>query len=128
MDPALTAATAAGLIASGALTHTGERLTDSVVALYEKMKTRLSRDPYHAATLSRAEQKPDDPRRVQHLADALTEIMESERDFADLVEELVRAAGAGGARIVQASNSGAVVGGSVYINARNVAGRDLHGR
>jgi hypothetical protein len=127
MDPTV-AATAASLIASGALTHAGEQVGDAagrkVRELYQAVKSKLARDPYHAAALERVEESPDDARRVRHLEDAVAESMESDPSFGLLVERLVREAA--GLRVIQATDSGAVAGGDIRLTGDNVAGRDLH--
>lgn len=129
MDPDL-AATAVGLIVTGVFTRVGEQLGDvagqKVRELYQAIKSGLSRDPYYAAALERAEESPRDARRVRHLEDAVAESMESDPEFGALIERLVRAARDAGVRVIQATDSGAVAGGDIQLSGGNVAGRDLH--
>ena len=132
MDPLSLAGAAIGLLApmfKNALEAAGDRLSeaasDSVGALYERIKSKLSGDPYDEQLLEGFKDKPDDSARQQNLETALAAKLEEDDAFREDVARLVEEAGG---NVVQASDSGMTAGGSITIDAGgDVTGRDKIG-
>lgn len=135
MDPAALASTAIGLlgpilgkIGEGGLTRIGESITEKglepLSRLYIGIKNRFHGDPYAAAVLGGAEERPSSPARLSALESTLAELLTADPEFATFVDALVTEAKTAG--VTRVSDSGAVAGGNVNMQGKYVAGRDMH--
>lgn len=137
MDPMTLASAAVGMLgpflaklAESGMAKAGENMADAagerLGALYNAVKSRFSGDTYQEAVLRGAEDRPDNPTRLNALEGVLAEVLEADPDFADTLSRLLDAAQAAGVQALRVSDSGAVAGGDVTMRGTYVAGRDLH--
>jgi hypothetical protein len=101
------------------------KLAEKIEEIYQKVKEKLSSDPYANQTLKRVEEDPMSERRQSTLEDVVSEKMEEDPNFAEeikrLVEEVKKIPGSSN---VIASGQGAVairgnVSGSPIITGNN---------
>jgi len=134
MDPMTLAATVVAALApflgkftDGALTRAGEAAADTagakIGALYRAVRKRMTGDGYHQAILQGAEDKPDNPARLDALTGTIGSILQEDPEFAVTLTELLEQVT--GSQDFQVSESGIVAGRDVHQTGTYVAGRDL---
>jgi len=131
MDPVTLASTAVGLLVP-VLKSFGDKIVDAggdaavtkIRALYERIKRRLTGDPYDEQLLDGVAADPRSESRARNLRDRIAELMEADAEFRAEVEALVQDAERAGATAVSAAGSGITAGG----NVSQVAGGDAVGR
>ena len=133
----VTTITAVSLLAAclgGALEKAGEQSESGLVKatgaavsrIHEAIRHPLAGDSYHAQTLQRFEQRPEDDRRQRALQGVLDEIADEDPEFAQRLADLVAEARKAGGQSIQITDSGVVaIGGNVIQHGQNLAGRDL---
>lgn len=92
----------------------GEKLAEKASALYQAIKKKFEGDAYAKQTLARVEEKPESEGRKATLQEVLSEKLEEDADFAEVVRHLVEEAKAADTRKVIAFGERSVaVGGDV---------------
>jgi hypothetical protein len=111
--------------------HMGDALARSgqtvVERLYQRVRARVTGEPYAEQALQRLEQQPDNDRRRRAFEDALADLLQAEPSFAEDIQRLVEDAGhATRTNYTQITDAGTVaVEGDVNLRGTYVAGRDL---
>ncbi|MDD2756148.1 MAG: hypothetical protein PHS80_11545 [Methanothrix sp.] len=105
LDPVSLVALAAPFLAKGAEAFTktaGEKLGGKVVELCQAVADKLKGDSYAELTLARAKEMPESEDRQSALKGILTEKMNSDSDFAEVIGKLLDEVqnGAASAKIV----------------------------
>lgn len=105
LDPVNLAALAAPFLAKGAEAFTktaGEKLGGKIVELCQAVADKLKGDSYAEQTLARAKEMPESEDRQSALKGILTEKMNSDSDFAEVIGKLLDEVqnGAASAKIV----------------------------
>jgi hypothetical protein len=92
----------------------GEKLAEKAGALYQAVRAKFESDAYAKQTLARVEEKPESEGRKATFQEVLSEKLEEDADFAEVVRHLVEEAKAADTRKVIAFGERSVaVGGDV---------------
>jgi len=110
-----------GKFTDAAAERAGENAADSGGTLYRAVRKRLRREPYSAAILTGAEEKPQSQARADALTSTLAEIIHDEPDFATEIADLLPQAN----QTMHVEESGAIAGRDVNQTGTYVAGRDM---
>jgi hypothetical protein len=111
--------------------HMGDALARSgptmVEQLYQRVRARVTGEPYAEQALQRLEQQPDNDRRQRAFEDALADLLQAEPAFAEDIRRLVEdASHITQTNYTQITDAGTVaVEGDVNLRGTYVAGRDL---
>jgi hypothetical protein len=81
-----------GKTGEGFAKKVGEKLADKAGELYQSIKSKFKSDTYAEATLARAEADPTSADRLSALEGVLKEKLNGDRDFATILERLIREA------------------------------------
>jgi hypothetical protein len=114
MDIGTIAAAATPILIKGVETFSqklGEKASEEIDGLYQKIRARLSGDSYAEQTLTRAKQMPESKGRQAALEEVIAEKMNEDPDFAENVRQLVeKATASGGGNVISYGERSVAIG------------------